>query len=331
MPQDHFVPQTYLKHFGDPAVGGMLHGYSKISGKYFPAWPKDICREPDGDIAAYLSRPKLLGDFRKVFESGWDRTIGNVARRTVTTEDRFIIAGFMAALLTCTPGWRRVVIKVARDLAVENLRLAHRMCKAHGPIPADFPVEELAMVERGELRIDIDSEWIKASVVSHLSLQFWRIFHSDWRIVINESNEPFLTSDYPVAVLPHVFQGAAFGRSLPLSPSSCLFLAFRPELALPENTSSLLLSALEEESRGQMTWAVAQSIGVGNLNRVQVRSAEDSVLTNVPSLDLQRTVARNAHIGMDVEVTTSLGSSAVMIGTDVVIRAIRKVRTSKPM
>jgi hypothetical protein len=126
---------------------------------------------------------------------------------------------------------------VASQEILSTLRIAHRMHEAHGTTPSDFPVEGLAMMERGDLGIDIDSEWIKASVVRHLSLHFWRIFHSDWRIVINESNEPFVTSDNPVAILPDIFRGAAFGRSLPLSPSSCLFLAFRPDLLVPEDTN----------------------------------------------------------------------------------------------
>ena len=29
MANDHFVAQTYLKHFGDPSKGGMLHAYRK--------------------------------------------------------------------------------------------------------------------------------------------------------------------------------------------------------------------------------------------------------------------------------------------------------------
>ena len=58
--QDHYIAQTYLKHFGDGSKGGMLNAYRKSDGAAFACWPKDVCREWDGDINPLLSEPGLL-------------------------------------------------------------------------------------------------------------------------------------------------------------------------------------------------------------------------------------------------------------------------------
>ena len=68
MANDHFIAQTYLRNFGDGSNGGMLHGYRKSDGTQFPCWPKDVCREWDGDLnPSWLTgREHLLGQFRKM-------------------------------------------------------------------------------------------------------------------------------------------------------------------------------------------------------------------------------------------------------------------------
>jgi hypothetical protein len=71
MAKDHFVAQTYLRHFGDPSRKGMLHAYRKSDGKYFPCNTKDVCHEWDGDLNPLLVQSNMLGQFRKLFEPRW--------------------------------------------------------------------------------------------------------------------------------------------------------------------------------------------------------------------------------------------------------------------
>jgi hypothetical protein len=69
MAHDHYVAKTYLKHFGDPAAGGMLRAYRKSDRAEFPCWPADVCREWEGDLnRSWLQEPTLLGQYRKMFE-----------------------------------------------------------------------------------------------------------------------------------------------------------------------------------------------------------------------------------------------------------------------
>src|SRR5450755_3284662 len=99
MPDDHFVAKTYLKHFADPRTGGMLHGYRKPDGGYFPCWPKDVCREEDGDVNPILKKPDLLGDFRSMFEPFWNTSITSILSGTVSAHDKLVVSGYMANLM----------------------------------------------------------------------------------------------------------------------------------------------------------------------------------------------------------------------------------------
>jgi hypothetical protein len=75
--QHHFVAQTCLKHFGDATRDGMLHAYRKRDGQSFSCWPKDVCREWEGDLNKLLERNELLGDFRRSAEPYWNPSAAN--------------------------------------------------------------------------------------------------------------------------------------------------------------------------------------------------------------------------------------------------------------
>ena len=84
MRKDHYIAQTYLKHFGDLRIDGMLHAYRKPDGSKFQCWPKDVCHEWDGDLNPILTQPELLGDFRRMFEPYWSLSLENILSGTST-------------------------------------------------------------------------------------------------------------------------------------------------------------------------------------------------------------------------------------------------------
>ena len=108
MSNDHFVAQTYLRHFGDPSRGHIMHAYRKSKGDEFPCHPKDVCHEWDGDTNPLLSSPQFLGVYRKLFEPKWRLSVATLLENVLSAEDKFAISGYFANLLVCTPTWIRV-------------------------------------------------------------------------------------------------------------------------------------------------------------------------------------------------------------------------------
>jgi hypothetical protein len=63
MAKDHFVAQTYLKHWCSPRTT-KLRGYKKAADESFSCSQKDVCHEWNWDInPLFADNPALLADF----------------------------------------------------------------------------------------------------------------------------------------------------------------------------------------------------------------------------------------------------------------------------
>src|SRR3981189_1254075 len=112
MAKDHFVAQTYLKHWCYRQTN-KLRGYKKAVDENFPCSPNDVCHEWNWHInPLFKDNPALLADFRRIFEPQWNPTIGTVRTGRLSSEDKFVLAGYWALLTTCTPTWHAHAVEV---------------------------------------------------------------------------------------------------------------------------------------------------------------------------------------------------------------------------
>lgn len=289
MAKDHFIARTYLKQFGDAAHGGQLYGYSKSTGKQFPCWPAHVCREWDGDLnPSWLATwPDLLGQFRKIFEPLWKTALETLLLATSAPQHRLAIAGYVANLMTCTPAWRRIGVQAHVDHATASLSFAKRMQEKHGYNP-DLPVDGIAMLERGEIKLDYDPNYIKAVVTRQLMDTAWMIYHQDWELLSNPTHHPFLTSDSPVAIETAEDIRKPPTRFLALSPKLGLLVRATRTKLPPITLDTLALPPL-----GQVSRRAVDPAGAKHLNRLIARCAEDLVLSSTDSSTIA-TLVRNA-------------------------------------
>jgi hypothetical protein len=104
MQDDHYVAQTYLRHFVGPSR--LLCAVRKSDGRSFPCRPRGVCHEPDGDIIPdFLLEPKYLGEYRSAFEPSWNRAVSSLKAHSIGMRDKLNIAGYWANLMVCTPTW----------------------------------------------------------------------------------------------------------------------------------------------------------------------------------------------------------------------------------
>jgi len=293
MAQDHFIAQTYLKHFGDPDRGGMLHAYRKSDGAKFHCWPQTICREWDGDLnPTWLKEPALLGQFRKIFEPLWNVAAETLLSKTPSAQDRFAIAGYAANLMTCTPTWRRIGVEAYNDHATGFLLFSKQMQEKHGGNP-ELPVDAIEALERKQIKLHHDPNFIKAEYTRQLMQHAWLIYHQDWEIIENTTGFPFVTSDNPVGLLTSADFRRSPRRFLPITPKLCL--SFRVSNAKPPPFDPSLGPV------GSISWAVADVSAAKAINRITAKCAEDVVLSSAKSAAMATLVANCAKFRVEAE------------------------------
>lgn len=318
MAQDHFVARTYLKHFGDPAKGGMLQAYRKTDGTQFPCWPKDVCREWDGDLNhTWLTEPALLGHFRKIFEPLWNVAMETLLSKSPSHQDKFAVSGLVANLMTCTPAWRRIGVQMYNDQATAFLLFSKKIQEKYGGNPG-LPIDAIEMVEQGQIKLDHDPNFIKGEYTRQLMQHAWFIFHQDWEIIENPTAYAFLTSDNPVSLLPSSDFRRPPTRFLPITPKLCLsFRATRTQLpafdpALP--------------SDGAIRWSVATSSRAKSINKLIAQCADDLVLSPIKSTGIASLVANCARFRVEPEYVEfpAAEPDAIYQGTIVRVREARR-------
>jgi len=279
--KDHYIAQTYLKHFGDSAAGGMLHAHRKADGSNFDCWPKDVCHEWDGDLNSVIAdRPELLGDYRKIFEKQWNPSITNILAGQISANDKFVVAAYMANMMVCTPAWRRVAESTMAQHALGTLSFADEMKKKHG-VKDEMLAEGLAMIERGAMSLEVDPDHVKALLTRQLLTHACITYNLDWWVVENETDQPFLTSDNPVAMLYSGRPADPVTRILPITPRLCLSVTYDPITATRFSLKDVP-RVLKSPPAGRITRAKARPVSVRTANRLVAQCAENLVFSSRP-------------------------------------------------
>ncbi len=323
MTKDHFVAQTYLRHFGDPARKGMLHAYRKSDGKYFPCHTADVCHEWDGDLNPLLVKNDLLGDFRKIFEPQWNVSIETLLSKTMSPTDMFAVAGYFANLMVCTPTWRRIGVTMHNDHAKSFLTFSKKMQENHGGNP-ELPVDAIEMLERGEITLEHDPNYIKAKATQGLMNYAWMTYHQDWTIIRNATAYPFITSDNPVAIHQSAKFAEPMTRYLPITPALCISVRYDRTKLPPLNPAM--------PPKGAVKWANVTDQGAKFINKLVAQCAEDLVFSSAQSAGIESLVKNCANFRVEAEFVQLPANEpdAVYDGAIIRVRDTGKAIHSKP-
>jgi uncharacterized protein YneF (UPF0154 family) len=272
MAQDHYIARTYLKHWTDTHSRKLLYAYRKSDLKEFRCKPADVCREWNGDLNEkyFKKNPPILGQLRKIFEKDWNKAIEQLTKKSVSPDDKFILAGYWAHLITCTPSWRATGVQMLEE---QIKQLMHFMAKRKlRNVPFDASLIS-SLLNDGRVKTVADPDFIKAMVTKQLLHIAWVLYNQPWTVLENETDVPFVTSDNPCSIFPDAPLGQPTTRFLPVTPSLALFTSL-DERNLPAKEINLKLPPSGSVSGKAITKANAKS-----LNRITVMNAEQLVFS----------------------------------------------------
>ncbi len=282
-----------------------MHAYRKSKGDNFPCYPRDVCHEWDGDLNSKLANKAVLGDYRKIFERSWQSSVKSILNEAISSGDKFAISGYFANLMVCTPTWRRLGTTLYDRSAVSFLSFSKRMQEEHGGNPG-LPTEAIKRLERGEIVLRHDPDFVKASAILKLFEYAWLTYHQDWLIVENSTDCPFVTSDNPVAILQPSDPRRPATRYLPITPALCLEVRYDRTKLPPFD---LTMPPIGHVRKGEATTNGAKAI-----NKLTAQCAEDLVFCTKVSPGIETLVRNCANFRMELDFReiSAIGSDGVL-------------------
>jgi hypothetical protein len=271
MSRDHFVAQTCLRHWSDPTTQ-KLNAYRKDGGEPFLCATRDVCFEWDGDANPRFKNPRLLGEFRKIFEPGWNPTIGAIRNGALSATDKFMLAGLWAQLTTFTPAWQRNAVKVYEHNLGSVLPIVAQRVAAKHPESKEYLEQAIA---EGRICPTVDPDFVKQVLTQQLTNFTIALYEQDWTIIENPTDVRFITSDNPSSVFPDRPLAAPLVRlTSPLISRTCT--SRRRTGTSPAQASSSGRSGLSDDTAlrkrpGAVVWVVPAMAGRGWAAHVEAR------------------------------------------------------------
>lgn len=271
MALDHYVSQVHLRNFYPAEAPRLLYATRKSNLKTFRCDSKSVCRTEEGSTNRYLKESRAIEEFLAGVEPAYNRSLDKLRKSQVDQECIYAIAGFTSYVTTCAPAAMRVHSKPLRaqvEASAKLLDLQGVLEKA----PPELGSKSLTeLIDSGEVEITVDRKFPQAMGIEGIT-HFQSLFgNSTWEIIHNvESESPFLTSDYPIAIEQD--RSPLIRRIIPLAPDLAIRIipdvrlrGMKPDLSFPH-------FRVRHYRPGH-----ADLVG---LNRVIVRSAEDIVFSN---------------------------------------------------
>lgn len=276
MSRDHFVPVTYLKNFHDPALKSRVHVYRKRTLSHVPQLPEKICVERGGDKNPYFpDNTEIVREYLSIIEPRLSSSIHDLISGKEVLDSRFIISGFIAYIVSWSPTARRLFTKTTEGQLEASRPLYAKNASKEIDDPEDAKKLAEALLDPN-IKLEVDSNFPRALALRNIASTQAAFFGGDWSLIQNVSKRPFLTSDYPVGKF-FPLKDISLGFSY-ISLTPMYGVVIRPTLEEQKNDKNEI-----EFRPGTITTRRAGPNEVSKLNDVIVKSAEDTIISNIES------------------------------------------------
>ncbi len=313
MPLDHYVSQVHLKRFYAADLDGKkMHAIRKTDGRMFFCGSEDVCRIEDGNTNAFLTEPRMIEEFAKLFEPKYTWACAILERGEVNPDAVFVIASFAAFVTCCSPTGMRLGSAPHKAMLPLEMQVLDRAGQLD-PVPPELGEKSVTeLIDEGILVFDIDARYPQAIGISNIINHVTAYGNFHWDILINEHAEtPFFTSDFPVAVEASR-DPRLVNRVVPLTPKLAIRICPRVELS-----GRKLEPTFERFSFTVLRPPRQEILG---LNRTIVRSAETTVFYPTAAPWVAGFVGKHAKFRAEIETTNIADGAGFLTVSRIVVR-----------
>jgi hypothetical protein len=288
-----------------------LYATKKSDLKSFRCDSKSVCRIEENSTNAYLTNDREVEDFLIGVEPKYNASLAKLRDGKIDRECVAVIGGFAAYVSCCAPASMRMHSAPLENLvASEAAILDRRGLLPRAPaVLGNKTVTEL--LANGTARVDIDRKYPQAIGVSTIRSRTALWGNSRWEILQNNDlNNPFFTSDYPVALEARDARLANW--IIPLAPDLAIRIIPDVDLAgaMPDPTFT----------RFSCQFRTPRSFELHEINRLIVRSAEDMVFYSNNFPWIPKFIAKNRHYRIEaITERIPLGTGFLNIATQRIV------------
>ncbi len=269
MPLDHYVSQVHLKNFYSPALGKRMFALRKRDMKSFTPDAHSVCRVEDGSTNEYLANPRAIEEFLKGIEPRYNQAVANITESKVLPETIYALSGFVAYVLTCSPGGMRIQSQPIKETIQETGRILDRAGKFDQPPPELGGASLSDLLETGKVQVAVDPKYPQALGIESMLEKTNAFGNFAWEVLVNTtSDSPFFTSDLPVAI-ERTPNPKIINRIVPLTPT--LAVRLHPNLLQDTRSKDFSFAGFRRQVRRPSRTEIMQ------INTLLVRCAETTV------------------------------------------------------
>lgn len=223
------IAAAYLKNFLDPSLGNLLHAYNKENLEHFTPTTKNICCAQDWDTNPYFEDDRAIDQYLQVVEPKWNDGVKDIRNLLRYEEVKYFMAGYIAVLASCTPAAIRTLTHSTAEIIASSGNIIAQQMQDHperfpglDPLPDDIFQK---IMDAGGMKAEVDPKHTHARAAENLVNTQWVFYKSEWKILDNQTDSPFLTSDFPVAFYYPKPQSQIPFRYIPISPRYAVMIA----------------------------------------------------------------------------------------------------------
>ena len=266
MAKDHYVAQTYLKHFKVKGIRKCVNAIRKSNLEIFKGVNiQEICQKANWSNSPYHQpNPRMVEDYLKVFEPRWNECITTLRKNTFNIKTKSYMAGYLAFLRACTPK----AVRLSERNLQEVLKMTYKVIAQQELNKNSEHAKAIRKIESlGGVNFNVDEGYSKGMTFQQVLTLAEKYIEFQWSVLFNQTALPFLTSDNPVCIDRKNAKYSEF--YIPITPTISLII--HPHWAGKAKAGQMQITD---------EFCDIKEGGVHLLNELLVKNAEDMIIFN---------------------------------------------------